>query len=281
MSFTLASCPVPKVLATSGQPGYWVDPRTRAGDIDQQQGQITEAYWVTADKVDDFVLFCAGVPQTSGVGGATVTAPLPVSWYLNKNFYAQKISWQMHAAGPSQWTVDNPFSVGLVTIRYGTLPYTTDGDQAYRSVTCDLGGSMVSVPGSVYAFADGTQCETGSGKFLPEQCYTITQYRQPSVPLAKMTALSGRTNDAPFPVMGDVADAETLLYMGGSWSIQQSLIGSPLYTIEHKVNWRSVSWNWAMHPDGVTGYAPIKDNGGTGDPPFTKSSFLDLFTGGL
>src|SRR5438270_297985 len=67
----------------------------------------------------------------------------------------------------------------------------------------NYGGNMITIPGSCYAFGDGTKVNQDVGRFVPEVEYSVTYYQvPPGLDPTLITGLTGTRNTVPLFGLG-------------------------------------------------------------------------------
>ena len=106
----------------------------------------------------------------------------------------------------------------------------------------------------------------------------------PFIPDVVMANYIGTTNSDSFALSKSFnANPATVLFMPGSAQVDgnaQAMFvfeyGFPFtYVVDYKFMWRSIPWNYALHPNRKIGFAIVTDY--NGNPPYTPVPFTGVF----
>lgn len=143
------------------------------------------------------------------------------------------------------------------------IPYTTSRGQ--------IAGEFITLPNSVYKFADTTPCEN-VGFPIAQQTITLTRHKMPYLPIAEIAALQSTVNQAAFSLGDQTYPAANLLFLTMDYDPQQQPDGTWLWELTYNMVARPISWNFQMHPDGT--FKNVTNS--AGNPPFTNGDFTQL-----
>jgi hypothetical protein len=170
------------------------------------------------------------------------------------------------------------YKYAIVTANFGTPPYSFDNSdpsgKPWTVTNMDVGGEFLTLPGSTYRFPDGTPTNTPIGKVIPQVTFSLKRHWMPYLPVGEMLTLVGKVNDASFDIGGFACPEGTLLFMAGPNDRQTDTTGSVTQEVQYKLVYRSVPWNFYLHPNRTSGFQAVTD--GNGDPPYESGDFTIL-----
>lgn len=132
-----------------------------------------------------------------------------------------------------------------VVAEYTTPESDEKGDGTRRTDELDIGGQFITCGKGTFRWAsDNAVIEEAPGKYVGTIGYTVDIEGATSFPLAAMVAAAGRVNSSAF--MG-VAEG-SVLYEGAKLRHTIDQDGNRTYSIAHKLQMRSVPWNYLLRP---------------------------------
>lgn len=171
------------------------------------------------------------------------------------------------------WIFRRKSIVTAVYTRPAWVPLSSGG---YFSIKFAALADVWTLPGTTYYFSDGTQTGTPVGVVIGGADITVTRYRMPYIPDQYMIQVNGCVNSAPFQIGYNTYPAGTLLFLPGESDIESDPLGNITYTVEYKFQYRSVPWNYYLHPL-TGGFEPIFYGSGTsGVQPYAQANFSIL-----
>ena len=166
--------------------------------------------------------------------------------------------------------VNNTYSKAIIDIDFATPQFGLTGAGAFMVQRLNYGGNMITIPGSCYAFGDGTKVNQDVGRFVPEVEYSVTYYQvPPGLDPTLITGLTGTVNSTPIFGLG----AGNVLFNGGSSEVQTTALFQQSFQLELSFSFRPVPWNDLAKPDG-SGFALVTDGGG--NPIYTSADHTPL-----
>lgn len=229
-----------------------------SGNADEN-GVIASCVFKTTPKDSwTFLRQCRGGLQQFGSLGGIVYRLVPLQFPENTDLYAYR--GQIDYKGAKQGLFpDDPYGWARIKIDF-QFPTFNPNEDEWTTYSTRTAANFITIPHRVYAFADGTRTGQDVGRLLPEQEALYVRHWVPDLTVIKplIYALSGRVNSAVF----DGQDPGTQLFMGGDTNVAISTLGNTLsQDVQLTFRFRSVPWNYCLHPDGLTGYAPVFDAG--------------------
>ncbi|OWY59930.1 hypothetical protein B7486_71915, partial [cyanobacterium TDX16] len=140
-------------------------------------------------------------------------------------------------------------------------------------------GEFITFPQSSYRFVDGSGTPTMQpiGRRVPIETIRVRRYRLPYAPQAESAAIVGTINENPYQIGRYTYPAGTLLYGGCDTTEDFDSLGNYNVEAEFKFSYRPINWNFYMHPDGISGYLLVTDDGTLGgNPPYEYGDFTIL-----
>jgi hypothetical protein len=163
----------------------------------------------------------------------------------------------------------------IVTARFTVPPYQPVTSGAYFSLTFAAGAEFLTIPGTIYQFADSTPIAQNAGIPLPTAEVTVTRFKMPFIPDQIMAQCLGSVNAYPFTIGWNTYAPGTLMFFIGNTSAQADVFGNITYIVEYKFQYRSIPWNYFLYPKNrTTGFAPVFD--GNGNMPFPQLDYSVL-----
>lgn len=180
----------------------------------------------------DWINFAHEVIGTYRIVGGTAVAIKPIPFPQQPNLIADEI-----AVEP--FLPDNPDGSTAITLGSNLNAYTSGGTRitvtyrtrfdetnlprsdlpsvpnaTYLTYQADLGAEVITIPGRMFEWADGTKIpdDVNAGIVVPTGTYTLTWHRVLQPPWTVIRAMRGRVNASTF--LG--APAETVLFLGAS-----------------------------------------------------------------
>jgi hypothetical protein len=155
-----------------------------------------------------------------------------------------------------------------------TRPPYQPVDGGYFTISFSGGGEFLTIPETTYRFGDGTPTNTPIGILIPQAQITVTRYKMPFIPDVIMMGLLGQLNNDAFQIGYNIYAPGTLMFMNGDTEIQSDTFGNLTYQVQYRFMYRPIDWNWYLHPDRTTGFAPVTDGNGNG--PYGYGNFDTL-----
>lgn len=266
-------------LTTPGGINYTcLDDQGIQESIDPEAGPQATARLVCS--WDDHYRFMAEWIGTSKKQGSAIIRTYPLAYppAPASNLYARSIS-DVQMLGQRKtlangWLVRNQV---IVTIQFGILPYSgAQGQggitgQPYTTVTFGVSGEFLTLPESTYRFGDNTPTNSPIGKVIPQIQINIRRYQLPYLPVAEMAGLAGKVNSLPVQIGNYSFPPGTLLFSGGPSEFTMDSIGTFTNQIDYAIIYRSIPWNYYLHPNRTSGFSLVTD--GNGNPPYDSGDF--------
>jgi hypothetical protein len=192
-------------------------------------------------------LFCSSIQSIEPFGKPTIWSTIGLPWITRK--YA------------------------IVTATFSVPHWDFSGPDAYTKITFNASGEFLTVPETSTHFGDGTPTNSPIGILIPQIEISVERNRMPYLPVAAMASCVGRVNSAAYTIAGYVFQPGYLLFSAGQSNVQADASGQISYSQEYKFLYRSVQWNYFLHPAG-TGFQPVTDL--AGNPPYDSTDFSVL-----
>jgi hypothetical protein len=249
-----------------------------ARQIDQTAGSAvpgrTEHNMVYRVRYRDLWTFIEQIAGKAQVyGGPTGSLLMQVPWQCpeRKGLWAERVSWKGVALPPygERTAGKEEYYWADVTINFATpqFPYN---DETWVTTRISGADEYITLPNRVFKFHDGYKTGQDYGLHVPQIEVVKTRYRVPLLDriAPAIFANTGCVNADPVDwlVPGVTCDVGTVMFPAPSSDITAQVSGSVDNTISLVFRWRRISWQFALHPDGVTGFAEIVD--GNGEPPY-------------
>lgn len=214
---------------------------------------------IPLDALSDFLAFAAGTVETVDVGGgATMERILPVSFpgdgdLLLMSYRAEAFggpasgSASFLAGGFSHWQLDCEFA---------TLPYGTDGETAYYTLTDDTGEQFLSIEGLKLHYSNGTISPGDFGLPVPVTNITLTTFLGNTPVSYAVRQMVGKINSVAFE---DIP--QYMLRFVGIKSDYARGSFSRTLTKSYGFQYRYPHWNMHLRSDGVWDTATLGTSG--------------------
>lgn len=216
-----------------------------------------------------FVLAVAGTAQTITTTWGSMSRITPLQHPLFPGLYADEVNCRAFgAASDSSEDLADLWSHAEVQVRFRSVRYGTDGDQAYMSIEEDKGGMYTTIPGRKFAFPSGEPIDQEAGAFSTTKNYVLTLYQCPDMNSSATDAIQSKVNSAAF--LGWPAGQ---LLFGGQRSIFERSVGGVIrYTKSYTLAYRDFPWNQAYKKDG-TKDTPLDP---AGNPQYASADFYSI-----
>jgi hypothetical protein len=136
-----------------------------------------------------------------------------------------------------------------VTCVFKQFPFTTEGQEAWTTVSIQNAGEKVSLPEYSYVFAnDNRPIPTQLPVNVFNRQITIKRHRMPFIPFSQLNTLEGCVNKFDFPILGVYYPTGTLLFTGSNSTLEIATAGRVTYSVEYHLMYRPVDWNKFIHP---------------------------------
>jgi hypothetical protein len=186
--------------------------------------------------------------------------PLGKPWLLATNFLGQTLG--------LPWVTKKYV---ILTAHFTRPPYQPTTSGGYFSINFASSGEFLTLPDTVYQFADGTPTATPIGIPIVSAQITVTRYKMGFLPDQQMIALTNTLNNAPFQIGNNIYPAFTLLFGPGNSDEEADVLGNITYQAQYRFFYRPINWQYEFHPNRTTGWALVTD--GNGNPKFQTENF--------
>lgn len=219
--------------------------------------------------LSDFVLAVAGTAQTITTTWGTMSRIVPLQHPLFPGLYADEVNCRAFgAASESSEDLIDLWSHAEVQVKFRSVRYGADGDQAYMTIEEDKGGMYTTIPGRKFAFPSGEPIDQEAGAFSTTKNYMLTLYQCPDLDSSATDAIQSCVNDDVF--LGFPAGQ---LLFGGQRSIFERSVGGVVrYTKTYTLAYRDYPWNQAYQKNG-TKATPVDP---AGNPQYASADFYSV-----
>lgn len=220
--------------------------------------------------------------KVTGTTGTAIVRTYPYTYPLSNNLICRSIDSIEMTGPPIVLANGNPVWVGkkwsIVTARFSTAYFFPDNSdpsgQPYTQTTFDAAGEVLTLPNGTYKFSGGVPTQTPVGAIIGQMTISMKRFMLPYAPAQQVAALVGKVNNAVVTIGGYAFAAGYLLFVGGPINLSSDTLGNVLYDAEYRMVYRQYPWNYALHPNGTTGWAAVTDGNGNG--PYTPADFTTL-----
>lgn len=175
------------------------------------------------------------------------------------------IASRVNVRGTGYNHTSNTYAKCVIDVDFQTPQFDLQGSSAFMMKRLGFGGNFITLPGSAYTFSGGPRVNQEVGRFVAEVVYEVTMYQLPTLSdstIALIASLTGSVNNSQ--TLG--AAPGYLRFDGGASEVQTTALFVQSYQLQLAVTFRSVPWNFLMHPAG-SGYALVTDGLGNGIYP--------------
>lgn len=254
-------------------PGRWSYLYKPQMKLTAQSGgyESTLAFETDFSNLSPFVLAVAGTSQVITTTWGSMSRVVPLQHPLFPGLYADQVECEAFgAASDSSENLADLWSHVKVYVRFRSVSYGSDGDQAYMSIEEDKGATYTTIPGRKFAFPSGEPIDQEAGAFSSVKNYVITLYQCPDLNNTATDALMGKVNSAAFFDW----PAGQLLFGGGRSIFERSVGGQVRYQKSYTLAYRSHPWNQVFKKNGTLD-TPVDP---AGNPQYESADFYTFLS---
>lgn len=226
------------------------------GTLDEN-GLVHECSWkVGIEDLPAFLNYAWGWTTTTTTTNGTTTTTSTRGPRLGSPYFpgtvATGVSFEgVGADGPINPA--RPFSHARVAVRFGWLPFGTDGSQPYVDVRWRGKSTLATIPNARTQFSNGEMLDFDSGVWLGSVSVEVTLHQLVNwqTSLAILMGLMGKVSSDAVTLDGFACSAGTLMMPTFDAAKSVASMGSPQQTLTIPLEYRSLPWNQAIRSDGV------------------------------